>query len=249
MQVIFAGTNGWYDTATGNTTCALLKTGEHSIILDAGNGFHKISGYLSERKRHTAYLFLSHFHLDHIVGLHTLNRMRSLERLFIIGPAGTADLLGTVINSPFTVPFEEQPFEVRLFELPADEPELPFSVESAPLLHSTTTLGYRIRVGGKTVTYCTDTGYCDNAVKLARDADLLIAECAYKTGQSNPGWPHLNPETAARIAMESGAKRLALVHFDASIYKSMEERRDAQRHAQVIFTNTFAARDGMRVEV
>ena len=91
--------------------------------------------------------------------------------------------------------------------------------------------------------------YCDEAIELSKNADLLIAECAYKTGQKNNKWPHLNPEDAARLAKEAGAKRLALTHFDASIYRTLEERKEAEKHAQGIFGNTFATMDGMEFEI
>jgi ribonuclease BN (tRNA processing enzyme) len=39
-----------------------------------------------------------------------------------------------------------------------------------------------------------------------------------------------NPEDAARLAKESRAKKLALVHFDANIYKTLKERKEAEKH-------------------
>jgi ribonuclease BN (tRNA processing enzyme) len=36
MKIIFLGTNGWYDTKTGNTVSTLIVTKEHNIVLDAG---------------------------------------------------------------------------------------------------------------------------------------------------------------------------------------------------------------------
>jgi hypothetical protein len=42
---------------------------------------------------------------------------------------------------------------------------------------------------------------------------------------------------------------LALVHFDADIYKTLEERKEAEKHAQGIFGNTFAAMDDMEFEI
>ncbi len=104
-------------------------------------------------------------------------------------------------------------------------------------------------IDGKVVSYCPDTGYCENAVILSRGADLLIAECAYKTGQGSEEWPHLNPETAARIACEAKVKRLALVHFDARLYPTMEDRRESEAVARSIFPNAFAAYDDMEVDV
>ena len=39
MKIIFLGTNGWYDTKTGNTLSVFMKTKKEYIILDAGSGF------------------------------------------------------------------------------------------------------------------------------------------------------------------------------------------------------------------
>jgi ribonuclease BN (tRNA processing enzyme) len=64
-------------------------------------------------------------------------------------------------------------------------------------------------------------------VLLAEDADLLIAECAHLPGEQNPAWPHLNPQDAADIARRAKAKRLALTHFDAGRYMSLQMRQEA----------------------
>lgn len=247
MRAIFLGTNGWYDTKTGNTICILIKAGDYNLLFDAGNGIYKIDDYCEEKK--PAYLFLSHFHLDHIIGLHILNKVNCFQKLHIFGPEGTKNILNMLINQPFTMPLNQLPYEVELFELPEEQSALPFHVETRPLLHSSLTLGYRVEIEGKAIVYCPDTGYCENAVALARDADLLVAECAYKSGQSSPNWQHLNPETAARIANEAGVKQLALVHFDASIYRMHRERKKAEMNAQKAFRNAFAATDGMEVQI
>ena len=83
MEVVFLGTPGWYDTKTGNTTCVLVESKEHLIILDAGNGIHKVDQYHQGQK--PVSLFLSHFHLDHIAGLHILNKSISNEDLKFLG--------------------------------------------------------------------------------------------------------------------------------------------------------------------
>ncbi|MBP1737825.1 MAG: seceted metal-dependent hydrolase of the beta-lactamase superfamily, partial [Deltaproteobacteria bacterium] len=79
MKIIFLGTNGWYDTQTGNTLSILLATREHNIVLDAGNGFTKLDRVLSNSL--PIFLFLSHFHLDHLIGLHTLFKFSFSQKL------------------------------------------------------------------------------------------------------------------------------------------------------------------------
>jgi len=249
MNVIFLGTNGWYDTAMGNTVCILLRTKEQDIIFDAGNGFTKVDSYCSGTSKGTGYLLLSHFHLDHVQGLHTLNKLRSFDRLVSAGPAGTREVLHTLVNDPFTAPLNTLPYPVTVLELPEETAALPFRVEALPLRHSGLTLGYRLEVEGKVIVYCPDTGYCENAVLLGRNADLLITECAYRIGEEHPDWPHLNPESAARIAREAGAKQLVLTHFDASRYMTLEDRKQAESGARTIFGPVIAATDALSLTV
>ena len=41
MDIIFLGTNGWYDSPTGSTICTLISSEHYHILLDAGNGIYK----------------------------------------------------------------------------------------------------------------------------------------------------------------------------------------------------------------
>jgi len=247
MNAIFLGTNGWFETETGNTLCTLIKTDAYDIVFDAGSGFYKIDKYIDGTK--PVYLFLSHFHMDHITALHGLSKINCGKGLFIAGQEGTRGVINLLVNKPFTVPLDELKYKTEVLELPADASRIPFDVESLPLLHSDQCLGYRITVDDRVVAFCTDTGYCENAVELARNADLLITECAHLAGEENKEWPHLNPETAARIACESGAKKLVLTHFDAARYLTNGMRKDAETAARSVFPCSLAAYDLMNLEI
>lgn len=244
------GTNGWYDTDTGNTLSILLQTEEYNIIFDAGNGIYKLDRYLPENIKSEAYLFLSHFHLDHITGIHMLCKFyEKLSKLTISGPKDTKKILKTLINRPFTVPIKDLKYEIIINELLENKPDFPFSLKALPLLHADLTLGYRVEINGKIFAFCPDTGYCENAVELAKDADLLVTECSFKSGQYLKEWPHLNPEEAARIAINSRAKKLVLVHFASNRFLTFEEREEAAENAAKLFKNTVAGRDEMRFEI
>ena len=52
--------------------------------------------------------------------------------------------------------------------------------------HPVETYGFRFEHGGRALAYSADTGPCDALVDLARDADLLLCEAAFLTGES-PG--------------------------------------------------------------
>jgi len=240
MRIIFLGTNGWYDTQTGNTVCVLIETNSEYVILDAGYGFYKIEQYIKSLK--PIYLFLSHFHLDHVCGFHILNRFNFHQGIDVYGPKGLEKFLKVLINQPFTAKLDDLKTEIRLHELKSTT-TLPFPVLFKRLIHSTQCLGYRFLLENKAISYCTDTGICNNLNALAKEADLLIAECSYRSGQKDEQWPHLNPEEAAGLAKETQAKKLALIHFDASIYTTLKDRKEAEREARKIFRNSFAVRD------
>lgn len=247
MKIVFLGTNGWYDTKTGNTLSTLVQTDNFDIIFDAGNGIHCADDYVTGTK--PVFLFISHFHLDHVAGLHVLGKFNFQRGLTICGPENSRDILRTFLNFPFTMPPEQLSYPVTIMELPEESAALPFLLQALPLRHSSLTLGYRIEIDGSVLSHCCDTGYCENAVTLGKDADLLITECAFRKGQANEAWPHLNPETAAGIAVEARAKRLVLTHFDAFLYKTIEERFVSQKTAAAIFPGAVAATDGLEIDL
>lgn len=247
MKVTFLGTNGWFDTATGNTVSVLVQTEEYDIIFDAGNGVAKADRYISQEK--PVILFLSHFHIDHIAGLHTLVKFRLKKGLKIYTLPGGAAHLNTFVGEPFTVPLKQLPYPAQVIELEEGIHKLPFTVECRPLVHPVPCFGYRVEIDGKVITYCTDTGVCNNAITLARNADLLITECALKPGEESPGWPHLNPQDAIGIAQEAHAKRLALMHFGAEVYKTLEEREAVENEFAKISPGLIAATDELTIRV
>jgi ribonuclease BN (tRNA processing enzyme) len=240
MRVIFLGTNGWYDTQTGNTVCVLIETSNEYLILDAGQGFYKIDQYINSLK--PIYLFLSHVHLDHVSGFHILNKFHFPQGIDVYGPKDLIRALKILINKPFTVPWDELRTKLRLQELGPKTP-LPVPVVYKRLNHSSLCYGYRFTLENKTVAYCTDTGMCKNLKILATRADLLIAECSFRSGQKDEQWPHLNPEEAAGLAKTAQVKKLALIHFDASLYPTIQDRMIAQGHARKIFRQSYSMRD------
>ena len=246
VKITFLGTNGWYSTFQ-NTICTLIDSEKFYIVLDAGDGLHKLDEHMKKKK--PVILFLSHLHLDHVIGLHVLNKFEQFEKLRIYGNEGTREGLETLIRHPYSADFNELPFETEIQEIPEGIYEEPFKFTCKPLVHADPCLGYRFELDNKVISYCTDTGKCDNIYKLAENADLLISECSFKSGQVESEWPHLNPEEAAGIARESNVKRLVLTHFDANLYRTMEEREEAEISAKKIFSETITARDGLTLDL
>jgi ribonuclease BN (tRNA processing enzyme) len=246
MKVAFLGTNGWYSTEAGNTSCVLIDSEEFYVVLDAGDGIYKLDEYVKTEK--PIHLFLSHLHLDHIIGLHMLGKFRFKQKINIYGYTGTRDGL-QIIRHPYTAPFHDLPVQVEIHDLLEGRHTLPFPFTCKLLVHADLCLGYRLELDNRIVAYCTDTGMCDNLYMLARNADLLITECSFKSGQAEWRWPHLKPMESANIAEEANAKQLVLTHFDADVYRTMKDRERARVEARRVFNNTVAAHDGLEINL
>jgi len=241
VKIAFLGTNGWYDTETGNTPCVLIETTGQYIILDAGFGFYKTREYIRSEK--PVLLFISHLHLDHLIGLHTLPIFKIPQGIDLYIPKIMERDLRSLLRMPFTSPPWLLPTRLRFHDaLRKKHPAVVF--ETAKLRHSVACYGYRFTIDGASITYCTDTGACGSLERLAKDADLLITECAMSPGEKKPNLFHITPETAAGVAKKAGAKKLALCHFDPGRYPTLGFRKEAERAAKKIFENTIAANDG-----
>lgn len=246
ITITLLGTNGWYSTKTGNTLSILIQTPDMTIILDAGDGIHKVAD-ICPIVTTPAYLLLSHFHLDHISGFHALARLRFSQGLHIFGPPKTREVLSSFIGYPFTVPAHELPYPITITDLDEGESLIPFPVTTALLDHTQPVYGYRIGLD-KTIAFCTDTGPCANYLRIAQDADLLISECSYLPGENNPEWPHMNPEMVMKVATDAGVKKVILVHFAADLYTSLEMRRNILQSVPAL-SDHIIGEDGMRIMV
>jgi ribonuclease Z len=93
-----------------------------------------------------------------------------------------------------------------------------------------------------------DTRLCDGVYALAEGADLLVIEATFLQSEAALAaeFGHLTAAQAARVAQESGVRRLVLTHFsqrhpDPAVYEA-----EAREH----FTGDLViAEDLMRVPV
>lgn len=241
MKIYFLGTNGWYCTPTGDTPCVLVDSQEGYVIFDAGNGIYKIDQYIKESK--PIFLFISHFHLDHIFGLHILDKFKFPQAINIYLAKGRQKDFETLVNPPYTTP----EVQIKIHELPEGNNDVGFPVEVLKMLHTYEDHGFRVSLEGKIIAYSGDTGICENSKALAQNADILIHECSYIKAPKNENWGHVDPRLAATLAKEADVKKLILTHFDASKYDNLEKRAWAEKEARKIFPETIAARDGLEV--
>ena len=100
---------------------------------------------------------------------------------------------------------------------------------------------------GLCVAVVLDTRLCDNAVRLAQDADLLVCESTFRAGEEAMAgdYGHLTSTQAATIARQAGAQRLVLTHFSGR----HAEAADFAADAATVFPDVVAAVDLDVVEI
>ena len=241
MIVTLLGTNGWFDTETGQTMSTLIRTNDYSIILDAGFGIRKAKALIDFSK--PTYFLLSHLHLDHTAGLHLLDYLDFKLPLKFVVPSGQQEELRALVRPPYMSALPEDAEVFGTDEL--DKAGLPFGITTLPLCHPVPDNGFRLEIEGKTIVYLSDTGYCENAVKLAKDADLCIAECGALPGMAGPISMHMNPEICAKLAVEANVKQMVLTHFSGANYTSTADRLNAANAARSICPTLIAGFDNM----
>lgn len=247
MKFTTLGTNGWFDNENGATMCSLIQTGKINIILDAGFGIRKIKGIMDFSL--PTVILLTHLHLDHTVGLHTLDFYHFDLPVKFVVPAGMKDAFLTLCASPYTNDIHRSlPNGFELYDTnELDRAGLPFKVSALPLCHPVPDFGYRLEIEGKTIAYLCDTGYCANAVELARNADLVLSECGELPGRVKENWPHMEPNVCAKLALEANVKQMVLTHFGAGVYSTMDIRKNSVESARSVFPNLIAAVDNMEI--
>jgi len=94
---------------------------------------------------------------------------------------------------------------------------------------------------GSTFAYVSDTGYCLEAERIAKEADLFLCESTYLDKHKELAYKHhhLTAAQAAQIAKNAGVRQLVLTHFSARY----QEISPFIQEASPIFSQVIAAED------
>ncbi len=275
MKLTFWGVRGSIATSGpefsrigGNTTCLEVTHGGARLILDAGTGLRALGTRLCAEARENgggveASFLFSHLHWDHVQGFPFFApAFMPSTKLSLYGPCdergvGLEQVLSQQMQPPsFPVPLSAMAAE-KTFTAIGSGSELaigPFEVHMRALCHPQGSLGFRIEAGGRSLCFATDTEHDDKEIdpsilELARGVDLLVFDAQYTEEEyrGRKGWGHSTYVTAALIACAAGAGRLALFHHDPAHDDDAVEA--IERDARGIFGSTFAAREGLTVDV
>src|SRR4051812_10894105 len=176
----------------GNTPCVEIRCGDRTLIFDAGSGIRPLGNALVQTATDKDFdIFLSHGHIDHVVGLPFFAPMFDDDRIIRVwggnfqATGGVEEAVRKLMSFPlFPLQIEAVHATLEFHDFCAGDTITPHpgeSVRTAPLQHPGGATGFRIEYGGRSVTYATDVEMGDGPIDpalaaLVKDTDLLIMD-------------------------------------------------------------------------
>ena len=251
----------------GNTSCVEMRVDGKRLIFDGGTGLRVLGKQLLKQMPVEAHIFFSHSHWDHIQGfpffVPAFVKGNCFHIYGAIAPTGATmqQRLSDQMSHPnFPVPIQVMQSDLKFHDLVAGEAMRlgEITIETGPLNHPNTAIGYRISCQGRTVVYATDTEHYpdrldENLLHLARNADILIYDACYTDEEyhdpkaSKMGWGHSTWQEAIKVAKAAGVKQAVIFHHDPNHCDDFLDGVEAQ--VRSVFPNSVLAREGMILPV
>jgi ribonuclease BN (tRNA processing enzyme) len=231
-----------------------IETSKGSLLLDiSADAAHRMAQERLDWPNLDA-IWISHFHLDHMGGVapflfgtkwapQTQNRTRPLR---VFGPNGLRRII-EAMNDSNSYDLLAQSFEVEIVEVgPGRDfeilPGLAANTFSTP--HTEESLALSLKdEDSKLFVYTSDTGFSEDLIPFAKNADLLLMECSFR--KNKPVQKHLELVDAMRLAHGCAPKKLVLTH----LYPEWDEV-DLVAEARPLWPGeTIEAKDGLQLEI
>ncbi len=218
------------------TSCLSVETRDHLFVFDAGTGVVDLGREIIQRKRYykDIWVCLTHFHLDHILGLGHFAPIYDPEfKIHLIGSNDPEKTLKEVAQASFYSSFafakQAPKAKIDIYEILEDNYELFPGIKLSAMYanHPTSTLVYVLDLFGKRITYAPDseiwgdaTAFQDYDEKFGgfvKGSDLFIHDCAYndKDYETQKKQGHSGLSVVVDFAAEKAqARDLVLWHAD-----------------------------------
>jgi len=270
MEVQFWGVRGTFPSPGrdkvkygGHTPCASIRprSGE-IVIVDAGTGIKDLGDRIvsaGDKIPVRITLFLTHFHLDHVIGFPFFAPLFSPDYELTIyapdDPAETERYLGGLLAGRY-FPIEIDDLKARRIfrKTPPEGLDLGgMRISNRPLRHPQGSLGYRFEEEGKSVVFATDTehpasGIDEGLAAFASGASLLVYDATYtpeEYGAGKRGWGHSTWLAGTGLAGAADPGKLLLSHLNPDHPDDFVDGLEAS--ARALFPRTSVARQGMNL--
>jgi len=214
MKVKLLGTGTCVPSLHRVSSAYLVKTEHLSILIDAGPSVVRRLLEYGSTTRDVDLIVLTHFHVDHTADFSTFLFASNYDveartkGLSVVGGQGLHHFYeGLLSVYPWLAP---KSYPITFYEMGGESMRKEGLVlTTAPMVHNSESIGIRIE-GEKSISFSGDTDYTENLIGLAKEADLLVAECSFPEKKVNG---HLNLEALRRIVDRAKPKRVILSHL------------------------------------
>ena len=248
----------------GHSSCVEVRTADNELIVfDMGTGFIPLGKALLKEKNppKSAYVFISHFHWDHVYGylgfapffcdwfscnIYGKKDKLSIDEIF--------EHLHNYTFWPVEMPMYKAIFSLNTFPAGSDEVQISDSIKISAILHGhpNGANSYRLEVDNTVIVYSTDIEHPENqlnqnVIDIAKDADILINDAHFTDEElaTHKGWGHSSWQQSTALAIEANVKQLILFHHSPT--HDDDAVREIEKDAQAVFPNTIAAREGLEI--
>ena len=241
MRLKVLGTGTCNPSVRRGSPAYVVSEGALTILVDAGPAVaHRLVEF-GYSVLDIDVVVVTHFHVDHTADLATLffaynyGVVPRQKPLLVIGGEGIERLYENLQN---LYPWVE-PKSYRLSLETADETTIEkggMAITTGLMNHRPESIGVRVSRGEKSITFTGDTDYSENLVTLARNTDVLVAECSFPE-KKVPG--HMNLEVLNRVVTEARPRRVILSH----LYPDWEDFRG------VLHAPYLLGEDGLEIDL
>jgi phosphoribosyl 1,2-cyclic phosphodiesterase len=268
MHLEFLGVRGTVPTPDadrvrygGHTACSAVRLGPAAyLVVDAGTGLRGLGERIMREAGEGEIrvdLFLTHYHLDHLLGLPFFAPLFSPRTVLAVHAPGAPPAARKALAGLMEAPYFPVTLEATAArkEFVGNEPGVVggVRVSSCPLQHPQGSVAYRLDTDEWSLVLATDTehpadGVDERLARFAAGSTWLIYDAMYtpeEYGSGKRGWGHSTWLAGAVLAEAARAQALVLSHFNPAHTDVVVER--LLREARERFPRTFAAAPGLRL--
>ncbi len=216
-------------TASGNTPCVEVQSGDDIFIVDAGSGIRQLGLELMKgpcgQGQGVIHLFFSHPHWDHIQGFPFFRpAFVPGNKLYIYGIHDMEAALRRqqeFISFPVSLDYMQAKIEFIQLK-PEDVFEIgDLRIRTMRNYHPGDAYSYRFEKGDKVFVYASDASYPSGIdlrpyLNFFAEADVLIYDSQFTLQESDEkeDWGHSSALVGLEMAQQAKVKNLVLFHYD-----------------------------------